>query len=198
MSKIIFATTSSGRKNILSNIGIDNVEFFDNMVDENLIKQNLIDNDTNINNFSKIISFEKTVKLSNIYKDDYIVGFDQTLIFENKLLSKPISLDDLKQRLYDFSDKKHILQSSICITKNSKIIMEETDIANMYVRKLSDEFIDNYIENFGNKFIKSVGGYHYESEGIQLFKKVDGNYHTIIGMPIFGLLEFLRKKEKLL
>lgn len=198
MNNIIFATKSIGRKNIISNIGINDVLFLDNLTDENKLKSKLEKENVNILDFSKKLAYEKTINLSKKNIDDYIIGFDQVLIFNNQILNKPSSKKELAIRLKNFSGKKHILQSSICITKNSKIIMEETEQAIMYVRNMSDEFINNYVKNYGEKFLNSVGGYHFEEEGIQIFEKIEGNFHTIIGMPIFGLLNFLRNKGKLI
>ena len=100
---------------------------------------------------------------------------------------------DAKHQLLDLSGKTHQLNSAIVMVQNQIVVWRHVSIARMQMRILSDEFIDSYIEQAGSQIIDSVGGYQLENTGAQLFEEIQGDYFTVLGLPLLPLLGQLRK-----
>ena len=135
------------------------------------------------------------MSVSRSYKQDYVIGCDQILCLGGKILHKPRTPEGVAERLFMLSGKDHILYSAICVVKNENVMWSHCSVAVMKVRTLESDFIDWYVRNFSEKVKSSVGGYHFEEEGIQIFEKVKGDYFTILGIPLLPLLNFLYSKE---
>ena len=110
------------------------------------------------------------------------------------MCSKVKTTEELYSRLVEFSGACHSLHSAVAVSYNGEVVWEYVDTAYMNVRSLPLAWINTYIEECGHNVLSSVGGYHYEGMGIQLFDSVKGDYHTILGMPLVPLLQFLRTK----
>ncbi|WP_208438895.1 Maf family protein, partial [Bartonella grahamii] len=109
-----------------------------------------------------------------------------------QILHKVISNKEARQRLYTLSGKTHSLHSAVALFRNGQKIWVEAFSAHMSVRPLSSEFIERYLARVGTDVLNSVGVYQIEGEGIQLFEKIDGDFFTIVGLPILPLLIKLR------
>jgi septum formation protein len=126
--------------------------------------------------------------------DVLILGADQTLIFDGKIFSKPTSLADAASQLKRFRNATHTLQSALAIAQNGNVIWTHVSEAHLTMRNFTDRFIDGYVNENGETLLYSVGGYKLEEAGIQLFDKIDGDYFTILGLPLLPLLHFLRDR----
>mgnify|MGYP001978045308 FL=1 len=93
--------------------------------------------------------------------------------------------------------KTHQLISAVCVAEGGKVVWWETDSADLTMWDFSNDFIDQYVRNAGNTVLASVGAYRLEDIGVQLFKRIDGDYFTIMGMPLLPLLDFLRTRDGL-
>ena len=93
--------------------------------------------------------------------------------------------------------KTHELHSAVAVSSDGRVVFSHVDTARLTMRSLSDRFIDAYLDAAGNDVFSTVGGYQLEKIGIQLFEKIDGDHFTILGMPLFALLAFLRREGKL-
>lgn len=134
----------------------------------------------------------KAKDVSRRIPQSVIIGCDQTLEFEGQVLHKAPSLEEAYHRLTALSGKTHYLHSGIVLVKNGEVIAADVATASMKMRALSDKFIQQYLANVGEKILGSVGTYQIEGEGIQLFEKIEGDYFTIIGLPLLILLKNLR------
>ena len=121
-----------------------------------------------------------------------VIGCDQTLEFDGQTLSKATSFDDLRANLLRLRGRAHLLHSAASVALDGEILWSHTDTARLIMRAFSDAFLDDYIARQGDQVLLSLGGYWYEDEGVQLFDAVDGDYFTILGMPLLPLLGCLR------
>jgi septum formation protein len=121
-----------------------------------------------------------------------VLGADQTLTVGEQRLSKPTSRAAAREQLRALSGQTHRLHSALTLVRDSSLLFEHDDIADLTMRKLSDIFIENYLNAAGDAAQTAVGGYQIESVGIHLFEKISGDYQSILGLPLLPLLEFLR------
>jgi septum formation protein len=125
--------------------------------------------------------------------DTLVIGSDQTLEIEGETLSKATSLTDLRAHLVRLRGRTHALHSAAAVAREGEIVWSHAAAAHLRMRAFSDAFLDDYVERHGAKVSSSLGGYWFEAEGAQLFEAVDGDYFTILGMPLLPLLGFLRE-----
>jgi septum formation protein len=123
----------------------------------------------------------------------YVIAADQMLEFEGAWLDKPASAEAAGARLRDFSGKSHRLITAMVLQRDGQVLLNYTGYAELDVRTLSDAFIEDYLAQMGDEVCRSVGGYQLEGLGAHLFEKAEGDFFTILGLPMLPLLEELRK-----
>ncbi len=119
---------------------------------------------------------------------------DQVLAFEGRIISKPEDMEAARAQLLDLSGKTHTLHTSVAVANNGVTVWAQTDSATLTMRKLSPEFIGHYLAAAGEAVLSAVGAYQIESIGIQLFEKIDGDFFSILGLPLLPLLDTLRRE----
>ncbi len=122
-----------------------------------------------------------------------VIGADQVLALGGEILSKPGSIADAHRQLKKLRGRSHELHSGVCCVRGDKTLWRHTASASLTVREFSDGFLQDYLNREGDAVCKSVGAYQLEGRGAQLFSKIDGDYFTILGMPLLPLLNFLRE-----
>ncbi|CDZ66789.1 Nucleotide-binding protein implicated in inhibition of septum formation [Neorhizobium galegae bv. orientalis] len=135
----------------------------------------------------------KAVDVSRHFPGALVIGSDQTMSLESRVYHKPKTLAEAKENLLSLSDRTHRLNSAIAFVRDNEIVWEHVAHADLTVRKLSETFVDRYLSRVGEKVYGSVGAYQLEGEGIQLFSGIEGDYFTILGLPMLPLLEKLRE-----
>lgn len=189
---LTLASGSFTRKQMLLNAGYKfNVIPAD--IDEEKITRELIENN-NIEKISLILSQEKASSVSLKFPKNYIVGSDQILIMDNKIYNKAKNKAEAKQRIKEFQGKTHKLISAVSVFKNNHEIFSSIDDAELTMKNLNEQCIEKYCNNVADILTSCVGCYALESVGIRLFEKVEGNYFTILGMPLLPLVNFLDKE----
>jgi septum formation protein len=126
-----------------------------------------------------------------------VAGADQTLAFEDRQLNKPHDLARAREQLMMLAGKTHYLHSAVALVRDETVLFDAVDTASLTLRKLSDSFLDRYFATAGGAVLSSVGAYQLEKTGIHLFERIDGNYFTILGLPLLPLLDFLRRNGSL-
>jgi septum formation protein len=124
-----------------------------------------------------------------------VIGADQMLDCGGKWLDKPNSLTAAGDTLRLLRGKSHELVASVSVVHEGKEIWALTDRAKLLMRDFSDDFLDTYLSNVGDDVMLSVGAYQLEGVGAQLFERIDGDYFTILGLPLLPLLGFLRDRN---
>ncbi|EJF76501.1 Maf family nucleotide pyrophosphatase [Bartonella birtlesii] len=141
---------------------------------------------------SCFLASAKAKNVSDRFPGNLVIGCDQVLDLRGKVLHKVTNSKEAYQRLRDLSGKSHSLHSAIALFQNGQEIWTEVFSAHMLVRPLSSEFIERYLSRVGTNVFNSVGVYQIEGEGIHLFDKIEGDFFTIIGLPLLPLLIKLR------
>ena len=191
---IILASSSQARQTMLKNAGM----IFDikpaNINEEKILYESEI---KKVSDMALRLSEEKALFVSKHNKEKYIIGSDQILSLENEIFSKAKTKSEVKERLIDFSGKSHFLTSAVCVVRDEKVIWRYADQAELKMKSINEEFIDQYIEEAGDDVYNCVGCYALESIGVRLFQEIKGDYFTILGMPLLPLLNFLEKEGAL-
>ena len=194
MTKIILASKSKHRQELLKNAGVKfSAQVAD--IDEREIETPLIQAGLGGEDIAEILAIAKATEISKTDKDAYIIGCDQTLSLEGELLHKVKNMEEAQRRLLALSGKKHQLNAAVSLVKNSEVIWSHIEVATITFRKLDPGFIGRHLSDAGEKILSSVGAYQIEGLGVQLFEKVEGDYFSIIGLPVLPLLSELRKLD---
>lgn len=122
------------------------------------------------------------------------LGADQILAFGDTRFSKPADVTAARSQLRTLSGNTHELHSAIAFVQDDKVLFEYVGVARLTMRRFSDEFLDLYLKTAGAAATSSVGAYQLESFGIQLFERIEGDYFTILGLPLLQALDFLRQQ----
>jgi len=190
--KIILASKSGVRKQILDKYEIDNEVVVSN-VDEDEIKESLLAEGANPRFISKNLAEIKSVKVSNKHPDRLVLGADSVISLNEKLINKPNSRDEALNILKELNNSKHYLISSVCISKNGAMVWNHTDTSELKMKKLTDDELISYLSKIDTKTLLAYGVYQIEADGLKLFDYVKGDKDSIMGLPIKEILNYLRQ-----
>jgi septum formation protein len=185
---LLLASGSKTRAEILKKAKIG-FEVVDHGVDEEELKVSL--NELSPKDISIRLSEIKAIKPSMKHSEDFVIGSDQVLDFNGSLINKAAHLQEAKKQLLDLSGKTHKLITAITIAKNGVVVWKHYDVAKITMRELSEKQIDEYLYNMDKETLGCVGVYAIEQEGIKLLNKIDGDYFSILGLPLLPLTQFL-------
>ena len=190
--KIILASKSEVRKKILDQNKIDN-EVVPANIDEDLIKQSLIQEKATPEIISKNLAELKAKKISEKKINKLVLGADSVVDLNGKLISKPSSREEALAILKKLNGQKHQLISSVCIFKNGGMLWNFTSVSSLTMKKLSLAEIKSYLANIKDKELYAYGVYQIEATGKSLFSKIEGNKDSIMGLPVKQIKEYLNK-----
>jgi septum formation protein len=165
-------------------------------VDEDAVKTGMLAEGANARDIADALAELKAIKVSRS-RTAFVIGADQTLEFEGRLYDKAETLAEARTRLQALRGKPHKLHSAVVVAKEGAPIWREVVTATLTMRDFSDGFLDDYLAHEGDAALGSVGCYRLEGPGVQLFSKIDGDYFTILGLPLMGLLDLLRRHGEL-
>jgi septum formation protein len=143
---------------------------------------------------AEVLARAKAEAVSELAPKAYVIGGDQVLALGETILSKPDGMEAARGQLLDLSGKTHNLHTAVSVATDGETIWAEATIATLHMRKLSPEFIGRYLAAAGEEVLSSVGAYQIEQLGVQLFDKIDGDYFSILGLPLIPLLDTLRRE----
>lgn len=188
-SPLVLASASPFRKALLENAGLA-FEVEPAQIDERAVEAPL--DDLNPEDVATILAEAKAQDVSDRNPGAIVIGSDQTLSLEGTIYHKASNMDEARRRLLALSGKTHELNSAIVLAKDGETIWRHLSVARMTMRDLDPGFVGRHLSNVGDSALASVGAYQFEGEGIQLFERIDGDYFTIIGLPLLPLLAQLR------
>lgn len=188
---IILASSSPFRRMLMENAGLT-FESHPARIDERALEAQFQLDHATPRDVALRLARAKAQDISAKYPQAYVIGSDQTMSLGDRVFHKPASRDDARETLRALSSHPHHLNSGVSIVMEGEVLWEDVISATLYVRELSLGFIENYLDRVGEKVFSSVGAYQLEGEGIRLFSRIDGDYFTILGLPMLPLLEALR------
>ena len=188
--KIILASKSGIRKKILNKNGIS-CEVMPSNIDEDQIKESLLNEKATPKIISKNLAELKANKISEKVNDSLVLGADSVIDLNGELISKPLNRDEALSILLKLNGKKHQLISSVCISKNGSMIWNFTDSSTLTMKQLNLEEIKLYLAKIEDKELYAYGVYQIEADGKSLFSKIEGDENTIMGLPVKQIKEYL-------
>jgi septum formation protein len=188
--RLILASRSAARRAMLTDAGVT-FGLEDAGVDEDAIKVAM--KDASAAELAVELACAKALAVSRRDPDVWVLGADQTLAFDGGLVSKAKSLDEAKARLKSMRGKAHQLHSGAAIATKGQIVWSGVDTVQMRMRDFSDAFLDAYLAAEGTELLACVGSYRLEGLGSQLFEAVEGDYFTVLGLPLWPVLAELRR-----
>ena len=192
INKIILASKSGVRKEILDKNKI-NCEVIPANIDEEQIKNSLLEEKASPEIISKNLAELKANKISKKYQDRLVLGADSVIDLNGELISKPSNREEAINILNKLNGKDHQLISSVCISKNGSMIWNFTDASNLTMKQLNLDEIKSYLKKIRDKELYAYGVYQIEVGGRLLFSKIEGSEETIMGLPIKQIKEYLSK-----
>ncbi len=190
-NKIILASKSKVRKEILDNYGIPN-EVRPSNVDEDPVKDNLIKEKAKPEIISKNLAELKANKVSLSQENQMVLGADSVIDLDGELISKPGNREEALVILKKLNGKKHNLVSSVCISKNGSMIWNYTDKATLTMKNFLEDDLKIYLSKISDEALYSYNVYQIEGEGKNLFSNIEGDINTIMGLPVKKIKEYLK------
>ena len=192
---ITLASGSASRRALLAGAGIDAASIKPN-VDEDAAKAAMRAEGTTVRDQAMRLAELKAIKVSG-RTPGLVVGGDQMLSLDNEAFDKPADLDAARDHLRKLSGKTHTLETAIVVCENGTPVWRHLARPKLTVRPLSETFIESYVERAGDALLSTTGAYQLEGIGAQLFTKIEGDYFSILGLPLLPLLDYFRTRGAL-
>ena len=195
MTAVVLASTSASRQALLKGAGVAFTAVRPG-VDEDAAKASLLAEGASPRDIADALAELKAVRVSS-RTPGLVIGADQTLDFEGRLFDKAESVAEARDRLTELRGKRHKLHAGVVVARDGVSIWREVATSTLSMRPFTDAFLDGYLERNGETVLSSVGCYMLEGEGVQLFDCIEGDYFAILGLPLIGLLDLLRRHQAL-
>ena len=190
--KIILASKSGVRKKILDKYKID-CEVRVSNVDEDEVKNSLLDEGANPLLISKNLAEIKSIKVSSKYPDRLVLGADSVISLDNELINKPRSRDEAFEILKKLNNSRHFLISSVCISKNGSMVWNHSDSSELKMKNFTEKKLIDYLDKIRTETLLAYGVYQIESNGLELFEYIKGDQDSIMGLPIKDIINYIKE-----
>ena len=187
---IILASSSQIRRQLLRNAAV-RFESDSPRLDEDAIKSALLDEGASPRDIADALAEAKAMKLSRKRPEALVIGCDQVLDFEGAILSKPGSPEEARDQLSRMRGKRHALLSAVVLCHQGSPVWRHVGQVRLQMRDVSDGYLDGYLQRNWDSIRHAVGGYKLEEEGVRLFSRIEGDYFTVLGLPLVELLSYL-------
>jgi septum formation protein len=188
--QIVLASGSAIRGQMLSNAGIA-FEAIVPRVDEEMIKMALQAEQATPRDIADALAETKARKIGVKHPDKLVIGCDQVLDIEGQILSKPQTPEEAKEQLKVLRGKRHSLLSAVVVYHELEPLWRHVGQVKLYMRDISDSYLNEYVDRNWPSLQSSVGGYKLEEEGVRLFSRIEGDYFTILGLPMIEMINYL-------
>ncbi|MBO9476155.1 Maf family protein [Shimia sp. R11_0] len=187
---LILASGSEIRAQLLSksNVGYEIIKA---RVDEDMIRRSLQAEGASPRDVADALAEAKARKVSLKHPEALVLGCDQVLDFQGTIFSKPASVEDARNQLLLLRGNRHMLLSAAVIYQGGEPLWRHVGVVRLQMRQFSNDFLEDYLSRNFDSIRHSVGGYKLEEEGVRLFDKIEGDYFTVLGMPLLEILSYL-------
>ncbi len=188
--RLVLASASAHRAQLLANSGVD-FEVEPARIDERAVELPLAGADPA--QIAAVLARAKALEVSHRLPSHIVIGCDQVLSLEAEVLHKPANMKAARDRLLQLSSREHVLDNAVCLALEGKILWDHVERATIRFRSFDAAFVDRHLAAVGEAALTSVGAYQIEGSGIQLIEHVDGDFFSIVGLPLLPLLAKLRQ-----
>jgi septum formation protein len=192
MTTLVLASASNSRAKLLRQAGVP-FEVHPGNVDEDSVKESMLADGAQGRAIADALAELKAHQVSTTRPDALVLGADQVLVCDGDLFSIAETMEDAAAQLRGLRGKPHLLVTAAVLAKNGAAVWRHVDISTLWMREFSDAFLEAYLATEGDGLLGSVGCYRLEAAGAQLFERIDGDYFSILGLPLVPLLEALRQ-----
>ncbi|PWW00548.1 septum formation protein [Hoeflea marina] len=189
---LILASSSPFRKMLLANAGI-RFEAESASTDERAVEETLKDTGAGPDDVALVLAEAKAQDVAARHPGALVIGSDQTLSLGDQLFHKPADMDAARRQLLKLSGRTHQLNSAVVLVRGDTTLWRHVAVARLTMRALDPGFVGRYLAVAGDRVLSSVGAYQLEGEGVQLFDRIEGDYFSILGLPLLPLLAELRR-----
>lgn len=189
-SPLVLASASAIRRQLLENAGVM-VTVSPARIDESAMKAALLAENAPPRDIADTLAEAKARKISARHPGHLVLGCDQVLAFDGTCLSKPETPNDARRQLTNLRGATHRLLSAGVIYLDGEPLWRHVGTARLTMRSFSDDYLDGYVTRNWDSIRHSVGAYKLEEEGVRLFSRIEGDYFTILGLPLLELLAYL-------
>lgn len=196
MTALVLASASPARAAMLTAAGVD-IEVMPARIDEAAIRQAMLAEGASPRDLADRLAEIKALRISTRQPGRLVLGADQVLVHDGRVFDKAHDRAEARAYLTMLRGQTHRLLSAAVVVLDGQTVWRHVGTARLTMRPFSEAFLDAYLESIGDLALHSVGCYHLEGPGAQLFARVDGDYFTVLGLPLLELLGFLRAREVL-
>ena len=197
MSDLVLASRSPSRSALLAGAGLD-FATEPSRVDERAVEEPLLAAGADPGAIALHLAEAKALDVAARRPGELVLGCDQTLGLDGRRFVKPESHADARAQLESLRGRTHELRSALVLADGPTVLWRHVSVARLSVRPFSDAWLDDYMAAVGDAVLGSVGCYQLEGRGVGLFEAIDGDWFTILGLPLLPLLAELRRMGRIL
>jgi septum formation protein len=188
---LVLASGSASRKALLTAAGVSFVADPAEL-DEDALMRSLTASGAEV--MARTLAEQKALTVSRRHPGQTVLGGDSVIAFGSEYLSKCASLDEARRLLSRLAGHTHLLVSAAALARDGALLWSHASPCRMTMRALTPQFLEDYLAREGDAILSSVGCYHFEGRGAQLFDRVEGDYFSVLGLPLLPVLAQLRKE----
>lgn len=188
--QIILASGSEIRRRLLVNAGVD-VEVIVPRIDEESVKQAMAEEGAPPRDVADTLAELKARRVAEKRPDALVIGCDQVLVLKDDILSKPATPEDARAQIAALSGRTHVLLSAAVACAEGRAVWRHVGTARLTMRQVTDGYVEEYVARNWDSIRHTVGSYKLEEEGVRMFTRIEGDYFTILGLPLLELLSWL-------
>ncbi|GIK82763.1 MAG: Maf-like protein [Alphaproteobacteria bacterium] len=164
-------------------------------LDERAVEAPLLGSGADAADIAEVLARAKAENVAQTFPGRHVIGCDQTLSLDGRVLHKPVDMEEARRRLLALSGRQHQLNSAVCLVRDGSTVWSHVEVCAIRFRRLDPGFVGRHLAAVGTAALSSVGAYQIEGRGIQLVESIDGDFFAVIGLPLLPLLTALRRLD---